>query len=189
MDLKSKFDLEKYFSEYHRLIKYDGLCDKLILVANMIKKNSSKNRKLFFIGNGAGAAIASHLSLDMNKQAKIQSICINDSTLLSAYSNDLGFENSYAEILRTQIKPKDILIVFSVSGTSKNLLNAVEFSKSKNVNIISITGCNSNNPIKLSSDIDFWIDSYAYNIVECIGMIWLTSVVDLIIKKSIYKVS
>ena len=48
---------------------------------------------------------------------------------------------------------------------------------------------NQNNSLKSQGDINFWVDSHAYNIVECIHMIWVTTVIDAIVGNSVYEVS
>ena len=59
-----------------------------------------------------------------------------------------------------------------------------DFSK-----IINFSGFDENNPLKRCGDLNFWVDSKAYNFVENIHQFWLLSIVDLIIGKSEYPVN
>ena len=53
---------------------------------------------------------------------------------------------------------------------------------------VSFTGSEADNPVRAASDIDFWVDSRAYNVVECTHMIWLTTVIDMLVGIAEYKV-
>ena len=57
------------------------------------------------------------------------------------------------------------------------------------INVVTFTGFDLNNPLKKLGDVNFWIDSKAYNIVEMTHQIWLLSVVDSIIGSAEYSAS
>ena len=59
---------------------------------SLIKKMSKKN-KIILAGNGASAAISSHLAIDFTKAAGLRAINFNESSLLTCFSNDFGYEN------------------------------------------------------------------------------------------------
>ena len=69
-----------------------------------------------------------------------------DSSVLTAISNDFGFENVFQRQLEGLIKPDDILFSFSTSGESKNIINAVNYANENKSITISLTG-NSNNQL------------------------------------------
>ena len=75
---------------------------------------------------------------------------------------------------------KDILILISSSGKSKNMINACKAAKKKNFKIITLTGNKKNNPLSKLGNINLWVDSNVYNHVENIHQIWLLSICDLI---------
>ena len=82
----------------------------------------------------------------------------------------------------------DILFLISVSGESKNILNAAKDAKKCGIKkIITFTGCNKNNSLRALGDINFWINSKSYNLVENCHQFLLLTLVDLIIGKSEYK--
>ena len=82
-----------------------------------------------------------------------------------------------------------MLILISVSGESKNLINAIDSANKKNLKTASLTGSKKNNTIKLKSDIALWVDSNAYNIVECIHTIWITLIIDMFVGHPEYSVN
>ena len=55
--------------------------------------------------------------------------------------------------------------------------------------VVSFTGGRPDNPLRGLSDIAFWLDSTAYNVVECTHMIWLTTVVDMLVGRAEYSVA
>jgi D-sedoheptulose 7-phosphate isomerase len=181
--------LEKYYKEYESNIKPDWLFSNLIILKQLFEVTSNNGNKVIFSGNGASAAIASHAALDFTKQGKIKSTTFHDPALITAYSNDYGYEKWLAKVLESHMHKDDILVLISVSGESPNIIEAAKYAKANNYKVVTFTGKNKNNTLKNIGDLNFWVNSNAYNIVEGIHMIWLTTVVDMIIGKSEYSVS
>jgi D-sedoheptulose 7-phosphate isomerase len=154
----------------------------------MILKTSESEGKLMFAGNGASASIANHASLDFTKQAKIKSVNFNESALITAFANDHGYENWIQKAVEYYGENKDTLILISSSGQSPNVVNAAKYAIHNSINVITFTGFDHNNPLLMSGDINFWLDSRAYNIIEGIHQIWLMSICDLIIGHKEYSV-
>ena len=140
-------------------------------------------------GNGASANIVSHACVDFTKQAKIPALNFHDPGLITAFSNDYGYENWVLKAFEFYKQPYDILLCVSVSGESPNVVNACKYAKEKGHTVISFSGKSDRNSLMLESDLAFFVNSRSYNIVEGIHMIWLTSIVDMIIGNSVYEVS
>jgi D-sedoheptulose 7-phosphate isomerase len=104
-------------------------------------------RQVFVIGNGGSASTASHLACDLNKNTvfpgyprfKVHSLGDNVA-LMSALSNDLGYEYVFSEQLANLMNDGDILIAISTSGNSPNVLKAVELANRQGVYTIGWTG-------------------------------------------------
>ena len=151
-------------------------------------KNSKKNKKIIIAGNGGSAAISSHFSVDLTKNAKIKCINFNEADLITCFSNDFGYDKWLINAIKMYANKNDILFLISVSGESKNILNAAKEAKKCGIKkIITFTGCNKNNSLRALGDINFWINSKAYNLVENCHQFFLLTLVDLIIGKSEYK--
>ena len=99
---------------------------------------------------------------------------------------DYGYENWLKAAIKYYVKANDLVVLLSVSGKSKNLVNAANFCKKKKIKLITITGAKKNNPLSQKGIINYWINSKAYNIVETLQMAILASIVDRIIGKSEY---
>ena len=91
---------------------------------------------IFIMGNGGSAATASHMACDLSKntivadQPRFRVMALTDNVpLISAYSNDNGYENVFSEQLANFMKEDDIVIAISASGNSPNVLNAVKLAK------------------------------------------------------------
>jgi len=185
-------DLE-FLSDYYKkcadfLLSTD-VTDNIIAAKKMILATQSNGNKLIFAGNGASASIANHASLDFTKQGKVKSINFNESAFITAFSNDYGYEHWVEKALEFYGDAGDTLILISCSGTSSNVVNAAKYANKNGINVITFTGFSPDNPMKMSGDINFWLDSKAYNIIEGIHQIWLLSVCDLIIGKQEYSVT
>jgi D-sedoheptulose 7-phosphate isomerase len=179
---------DNYYKEYSRLLYSENLKILLDEFKDLAKETQSVG-KLIFAGNGASSSIASHGAVDFTKQAKIRAITFNESNLITCLSNDFGYENWMAEAIKSHANQDDVVVLISVSGESLSVVNAAIQAKKLGLKVVTFSGRLKENSLKKLGDINFWVDSHAYNIVECIHMIWLTSVIDAVIGKSEYEVS
>lgn len=184
---KKKF-LNDYINSFRKLIQIDNeTIDKLIFVSKLMVDLKKNKKKIIIAGNGASASVSSHFSVDLTKNAKIRSVNFNEANLITCFSNDFGYENWLINAIKFYCDKGDILFLVSVSGKSKNIVNAAKKAKKFGIKkIITFTGCQKNNPVKKNGDINFWVNSRAYNLVENYHQFLLLSLVDLIIGKSNY---
>ena len=181
--------LDKYFDDFKKLINFnsDEIKKKLINLKKIFITTKKNRKKILIFGNGGSAAIASHFSVDLTKNAKIRCTNYNESDLITCFSNDFGYERWVEMAIKYYGNKGDVLIVISSSGKSKNMINAcIAARKKKFSKIITLTGHLVNNPVKKLGDINLWVNSKAYNYVENIHQFWLLSLVDLVIGKKNY---
>ena len=181
--------LDEYFDDFKNTINFnsDEIKKKLINLKKIFITTKKNRKKILIFGNGGSAAIASHFSVDLTKNAKIRCTNYNESDLITCFSNDFGYEHWIEKTLEYYGNKGDVLIVISSSGKSKNMINAcVAARKKKFSKIITFTGHSINNPVKKLGDINLWVNSKAYNYIENIHQFWLLSLVDLIIGKKVY---
>ena len=104
-----------------------------------------RSAAIFFIGNGGSAATASHfandLSIGTNEYDKpFRAFSLTDNVpILTAISNDFGYEEIFVRQLRALGKSGDVLIGISASGNSPNLLKAFEYASSIGISTVAIT--------------------------------------------------
>ena len=109
----------------------DKVYKDLIKIKNLIIEAKKNNAKIFVFGNGGSAAIASHVSVDFTKNIKIKTFNFNDDSIITCFSNDYGYERWVAKCVEFYAEKKDILILISSSGKSKNMINACKAAKKK----------------------------------------------------------
>ena len=187
--------MKKFINYYLKDIKnlLDDVVKKysqdLTKVSKKFKKTSKVGGKIILLGNGGSAATASHVSVDLTKNAKIRSINFNEADLITCFSNDYSYAHWMQKSLEFYLDKKDIVVLISTSGKSTNIINAVKFLKKKKIETITLTGMSQNNPVKKlnKKGINFWVESKSYNQIEIIHHFILLLIVDIIIGKSIYK--
>jgi D-sedoheptulose 7-phosphate isomerase len=140
-------------------------------------------RRLYFIGNGASAAMASHIAADMGKNGKLKTSVFTDLALLTAIVNDLGGENIFAAPLRTQARRGDALVVISSSGNSINLIRAVEVARDLGLKVITFTAMSPSNKLRSMGDINVWIPAPTYGYAESAHAAILHYWVDNVVEK------
>jgi len=187
--LNEKQFLKDILHKYRALLKNDGIAENIIEAKTLLINQNKIGNKVIFAGNGASAAIASHGALDFTKQAKIRSICFNDSAFITAFANDYGYERWIEKALSFHGKSGDVAILISSSGSSPNIVNAAKYAKEKDIHVISFSGFDDTNLLNQLGDIKFLVESKAYNIIESIHQIWLLMICDLIIGETEYSVS
>ena len=179
---------KKYFEDTAQCIqKLDK--DKINSICQLMKNTSKNKGTIYLAGNGGSASTASHISTDLTKNAKVKAMTFNDVNLITCFSNDYGYENWLKAAVKYYVKSNDLVILLSVSGESKNLINAANLCKKRKIKLITITGANKKNSLSKKGIINYWVNSKAYNIVETVQMLILVSIVDKIIGKSEYSSS
>jgi D-sedoheptulose 7-phosphate isomerase len=109
---------------------------------------SRKKSTIFIVGNGGSASTASHMATDLgvgslSRNNPVKAISLNDnSSVMTAVSNDLSYEQVFALQIKLLANPGDILICFSASGNSLNIVEAINVAKSLGVYTVAITGFN-----------------------------------------------
>jgi D-sedoheptulose 7-phosphate isomerase len=150
--------------------------------AEMIWRTNVNGGKAIFVGNGGSAAMASHLSVDLTKSARIRAINFNEADLLTCLANDYGYEHWVARALEAYADKKDVAVLISSSGKSSNIINGVAQARKMGLPVITLSGFKGDNPLRELGDINFWCDSEAYNVVEMTHHVWLLAIVDYIIQ-------
>ena len=180
MDYKSFFS--HYTDSISELLK--NVDTNLINASVNLIANTKKNKnKIYIVGNGGSSSIASHVSVDFTKVAKINCSTFNNANLITCFANDYKYENWVVEAIKAYSLEQDLFILISSSGTSKNIVNAAQYCKQKKINLITLSGFKKNNPLSQSGKINFHVESEEYNFIEMTHHIILLSIVDIFAKK------
>ena len=186
--MSDKEFVKKYLEDFSTLVKPNAeIIEKINIIKNILIETKKNNSKTMIFGNGGSAAIASHVSVDLTKNANIRCTNYNEADLITCFSNDYGYDRWIEKTVDFYGDEKDIIILISSSGKSKNMLNACKAAKNKKMSkIITLTGHDKDNPLSKLGDINLWINSKAYNFVENAHQLWLLTLCDLIIGKREY---
>jgi len=113
-----------------------------------IAKSIIDDGMLFFAGNGGSAAESQHMSAEYlatlshhNFRPGIKSMALTvDSSFITAWTNDFGYEDVFKRQIETLTKQGDVFFAYSTSGNSKNIINALKSAKEKKVITIGFSG-------------------------------------------------
>ncbi len=125
-----------------------------------------ERRTIFFIGNGASASMASHISADLAKNAHIRTEVFSDLSLITAIANDLSYEEVFAEPPRRRMTEYDMLVAISSSGKSPNILRGVQEAKRLGGIVVTLSSMDSNNVLRTQGLLNFYIPAKRYGMAE-----------------------
>ena len=175
-----KIFAKKYIDYLSNSLK-DLNLDSLDEIRKELEIAKRKNKTIFVFGNGGAAAtaitIANDLGFDILKKTNTKKtfkfLCLNDNTsVLTAIANDVGYENIFLNQLKIHFKKGDIALILSASGNSQNLIKAAKWLKNKKGKVLSIVGFDGGK-LKNLSNISLHIkcDKVEYGPIEDIHLI------------------
>jgi D-sedoheptulose 7-phosphate isomerase len=138
--LKDSADLKMQIAEL--------LPEKILKVAEALSSTIEHGGKVMFCGNGGSAADSQHLAAELvvrltsqsNRRALPATALTTDSSILTACSNDFGFETMFARQIEALGNKGDILFAISTSGNSPNVIKAVETAGKKDIVTVGMLG-------------------------------------------------
>lgn len=174
-------------------MRYSGLMDALdsVLhergayqsVIDMITHKGLGKARLFFIGNGGSAAVASHCAIDYMKNGFFPTFGPGDAAQITCLGNDLGFSNVFAEPINRHGQLGDCLFAISSSGMSEDILDAVRAAQRKMMNVITLSGFGEGNFLRKMGQVNFYVPSNRYGVVEIAHLAILHSILDEVMSK------
>jgi D-sedoheptulose 7-phosphate isomerase len=122
--------------------------DQIAQIIHTLEQARMERRQIFLIGNGGSAATASHFANDLLKSTvtegkpRMKVIALTDNIpIMMAYANDCGYETIFsAEQLDALAAPGDIVVAFSGSGRSPNVIRALDLARQRGLTTIGVTG-------------------------------------------------
>lgn len=135
------------------------------------------------MGNGGSSAIASHMTADFMKNGGMNTYSLYDNAVTTCMGNDYGYEYIFSRPMEFLVKRDDLVVAISSSGNSRNILNAVETAVRKGAEVITFTGFEPDNKAKQMGNINVYVPSRKYGIVESIHNLILQQIVDMIMER------
>ena len=140
----SGFSISSFVDSYLQDLKtaIDSISTRDIegLVSRVIHSRSC-GASIHFIGNGGSAATPSHSAGDWSKELRVRTIAHTDNIAsFTAWANDEGYDNVFVQALRTYIQPDDLVVAYTGSGNSTNVILALQYAQENNIQTVGITG-------------------------------------------------
>lgn len=162
---------DSYIQSYFQAIS-DVSNEMLENASTILEETYRLGNTVFVCGNGGSAAVANHMVCDHGKliandtdlRANVRSLC-SSSELMTAISNDLCFSEIFAHQLNAAAKAGDVLVIFSASGESPNIIKALIAAKDMNMHTVAFTGFSGGRAAKIA-DVNIHVSSQNYGIVE-----------------------
>jgi len=134
------------------------------MIAEKIIECYKNGNKVYFCGNGGSFADAQHLSAELSGRFYFDReplevvLLASNVSYLTAVGNDYSYSDIFSREIKSSIKKGDVLICFSTSGKSKNVIKAIEVATNKGAIVVSFIG-NDGGEMKDISDINLIIPS------------------------------
>ena len=145
-------------------------------ITEILYQAYKENKQVFIMGNGGSASTASHFACDLGKGTIIEGkprfrvISLNDNiSLITALSNDFGYDEVFREQLMNLVNQGDIVIAITGSGNSTNVLKAIDYARSRGAITIGFIGFDGGN-LKERVDKEITVSSTNYGQVEDIHL-------------------
>lgn len=151
--------------------------DDIQKIADILLKAYLNDNTVFILGNGGSASTASHMACDLGKgtlknvynpkEKRFRVISLTDNVVtMTAFSNDLSYDDIFSQQLHNLLKPNDIVIGISGSGNSPNILKALKYAKTQGAITIGLLGYTTGGKAKKLVDLDITVQSNNYGIIE-----------------------
>jgi D-sedoheptulose 7-phosphate isomerase len=168
------------YSTHTKLIQAD---EALEMAHFLLQQVSKVEGIIYVIGNGGSAGIASHFCTDLLRTLEIPAATLSDPNILTCFANDFGYENVYKIPLMRNLKSRDLLVAISSSGKSPNIIEAAKVAREKKTPLLTLSGFSPLNPLRGLGDLNFYLDSSDYGLVESGHFFLLHTIIDTCTKK------
>lgn len=146
MDISSRISF--HFDDSARVLaqSHQVLAEPLAVAIDMLVNAISNNGKVLACGNGGSAADAQHFIAELvgrfeRDRIPFAGITLNaDTSILTAVGNDYGFDNIFERQVQALGQPGDVLVAFTTSGNSANVIKAIRAAHEREMHVIALTG-------------------------------------------------
>jgi D-sedoheptulose 7-phosphate isomerase len=164
------------------------LTDRIELAAGLLVQCLLNDGKIISCGNGGSSSEAQHFSSELlnrfdRDRPGLPAIALTgDVAALTSIANDYAFEEVFAKPIRALGHAHDVLIIYTTSGNSKNLLQAVTAAHDREMSIIALTGKDGGplSPLLRDRDIEIRVPSDSTARIQEIHLLITHCLCDLI---------
>lgn len=168
-------------------------------VVRILRRALEEGQRVYVFGNGACAALASHLAADLGKstafaigdgpeagaERRLRTIALSDNTAwLTALGNDVGYEDVFLEQLKNHLEASDVVIGLSASGRSPSVVRAMQYAALEKATTIGFTGQgNSSHVIAQYCDVCLKAPTTAIEHIEDLHVIYHHAIVQALLQQ------
>jgi D-sedoheptulose 7-phosphate isomerase len=152
--------------------------DSLAQIMDLLRDLRARKGSLYVVGNGGSAAVASHSVVDFLKVGALRAFTLTDASVLTAMANDVSYGEAFEQMLSVHAQPGDALIAISSSGSSVNIVNAAAKVKALGGSVVTLSGFAPDNPLRSRGDLNVWLDSRDFGMVEAAHQFILHVLID-----------
>jgi D-sedoheptulose 7-phosphate isomerase len=140
--------IQSYFSEHAALLSRisNQLAPKIIELGNLLVETFSRGNRVYTFGNGGSAADSMHLAEELigrfhrTRRPLPATALMADGTAVTCIANDFGYEELFARQIQALVVKGDVVIAFSTSGNSENVLRGLVAAKGKSAVTVALLG-------------------------------------------------
>jgi len=163
--------IEGYLDEMNAVLGQIG-SDQVQRLVDVLSDAWTNNATVFVCGNGGSASTASHMATDLAKQTAVagrrglKAIALTDNVgSFTAWANDAGFDEAFARQIENLGSEGDVLVCFSCSGVSSNIVRAIDEARRRQISVLAIGGFDGG-PMSEKADVYVHVPSHDYGHVE-----------------------
>ena len=164
----------------------DGKSEIIKEIIEQLINARNKGQTIFTLGNGGSGSTSSHFVSDLLKTAitvdskRFKAISLVDNIPVNlAWANDVSYDSIFSEQLQNFLNSGDIVIGFSGSGNSANVVNALQYAKTKGAIAIAISGMTGGKIAKIS-DVSLIVPSNDMLIIESMHLLTCHCIIEII---------
>lgn len=183
---------EEYFQQINQLLENLDI-EKIEKIVNVLFEAYKKNKQVFILGNGGSSSNASHFACDLtkgtlenaydDKEKRFRAISLTDNVAtITAFGNDLSFEDVFFQQLRNLVSKEDIVIGISGSGNSINVIKAIQYAKKCGAKTIGLLGFKTGGKLKNLVDYEITVQDEHYGRIEGIHLMLCHFITDSLAK-------
>ncbi len=154
----------------------DGF-DAVLRMARIVRNKG----KVYFVGNGGSAAVASHMAVDWFNKGKFAAMCFNDAAALTCIGNDFGYRYVFDFQMMRHARPGDMLFAISSSGRSASIIEPAR-NAARVMDVVTLSGFEPDNALRKLGKVNFYVPSNHYGTVEIAHLAILHALIDELAK-------
>lgn len=191
MNYQGRRDFDELLADRHGLLDAPHYRAQVEAVADAVVEALRAGKKVLWCGNGGSAAEAQHMAAELSGRflrerpgLHSEALSVNSSTL-TCVGNDYGYDHVFARQVEAFAHPGDVVIGMTTSGTSRNVVLALEAANKRGAVTVAFTGNGGGRVAEIADHSVIGPDGYAA-IVQEVHQVMAHIVCDLVEQRLIF---